>query len=277
MTPPTITEERRGVGAGEAEVDPRIAARRAAVARDERRRRLTRIGLVALILASAMAVFGVTRSSLTDVDVVTVTGWTRADREQIVAASGIVPGEQLTDVDSATVARRVEALVPWVATARVARIWPASVRITVVERKPVAQVLAENGDWLLLDASGHLLESTPVPEPALTVLEGVVPGAVSGAVLGEAAARGVGVLAQMSPGVSSRIGGLRFRGTDVELMLLPQGAVAFGPADQVQMKLLALETVLARVDLSCLAAIDVRVPRRPLVRRDAQCEAEAGR
>ncbi len=277
MTPPTITEERAGAATGEAEVDPRFAARRAAVARDERRQRLTRIGLVALILASAMAVFGLTRSSLTDVDVVTVTGWTRADRQQIAAASGIEPGQQLTDVDSEAVARRVEALVPWVGTARVARIWPSSVRITVVERQPVAQVRAEDGTWVLLDQAGHLLESTPVAEAALTVLEGVVPGAVSGAVLDEAAARGVGVLAQMSPGVSSRIGGMRLRGSDVELIMLPQGTVAFGPADQVQMKLLALETVLARVDLSCLVAIDVRVPRRPLVRRDADCEAEAGR
>ncbi len=276
MSGPTSTEE---VVPAEADtgVDPRFAARRAAVVRDERRRRLTRICLVAGLLAAAMGVFGLTRSSLTDVDALSVTGWDRAERDQILLASGIDTGTQLTDIDTDDVAHRVEALVPWISAARVSKIWPSSLRITVVERKAVAQVHAEDGSWMLLDSAGHLLERSPVALSALKVLEGTVIGAVTGAVLNEAAARGVGVLAQMSPGVSSRISGMRFRDRDIELTLLPQGTVAFGPADQVQMKLVTLETVLARVDQACLSVIDVRVPRRPLVRRDAECEAEAGR
>jgi len=275
VSPPVSTDDKRPEAV--AKVDPRFEARRAAVARDERRRRLGRLGTVVLLLALAMATFGLTRSSLTDVDTVTVTGRNRSDREQILAASGITLGTQLTDIDTAYAARRIESLVPWVAAARVSRNWPASVRITVVERQPVAQVQAEDGSWLLVDAAGHLLEATPLPEAGLKTVEGTAPGARPGAVLDEASARGVGVLAQMSPGLLSRVSGLRYRETDVELMLVPGATVAFGAPDQVQMKLLALETVLARVDQSCVSAIDIRVPRRPLVRRDPVCDAGSGR
>ena len=262
---------------GAAGVDPRFEARRAAVARDERRRRRARLLAVGSVLVVAMGCFALTRSALVDVDSIAVTGWSHDQREAIVVASGIDIGTQLTDIDPDLSARRIEALVPWVATARVSRNWPASVRITVVERRAIAQVQSATGRWLAVDSAGHLLEAGDAPLPDLKRVEGTAPGAVPGAVLTEAAARGVGILAQMSPALLSRVNGLRFIGGDVELLLAPGGTVAFGPAAQVQMKLLALETVLARVDQSCLEAIDVRVPRRPLVKRDADCETEAGR
>jgi hypothetical protein len=79
----------------------------------------------------------------------------------------------------------------------------------------------------------------------------------------------------MSPALLTRVVALRFVERDIELMLIPNGTVAFGPPTQVQMKLLALETVLARVDQTCVVAIDVRVPRRPLVKRDDACLARS--
>jgi cell division protein FtsQ len=277
VSPPTATETRQRRNAAAPTVDPRFEARRAAVAREQRRRRHLRLAAVAAVLGLAMGSFGITRSSLTDIDSITVTGWSRGEREEIIAASGLVRGAQLTDVDVGLAARRIEAEVPWVAAARVSRNWPSSVRITVVERRAVAQVKSDTGDWVLVDAGGRLLETQTFREAGLEVIEGVAPGAEPGAVLADGAARGVAVLAQMSPALLSRVSGLRLRGDDVELLLLPSGTVAFGPAEQVRMKLLALETVIARVDQSCVDAIDVRVPRRPLVSRDAACEADAGR
>jgi cell division protein FtsQ len=271
VSPPTMTDAPEATTTT-AVVDPRFEARRAAVEREQRRRRHTRLAAVVMVLAAALGGFAVTRSALTDVDTIAVTGWTHDERDQIVAASGIAPGMQLTDLDTGLAARRIERLVPWVAAARVSRSWPSSVRITVVERRAVAQV--RSGDrWLLTDSSGHLLEAQPYPQPGVPLLEGEAPDARAGDVLDTTAARAVGLLSQMSPAMSDRVNGLRLRGSDVELLLTPTVTVAFGPSDQVQMKLLALETVLARVDQSCVAAIDVRVPRRPLVKRDADCEA----
>lgn len=274
MTPPTITEDETPVATEAAAVDPRFEARRAAVEKDERRRRRSRIigALVAIALIGGG--FALTRSPFADVDAISVTGWSQGDREEIIAASGIVLGTPLTDLDTDHAARRIEQLVPWVAAARVTRSWPSSVRIIVVERRPVAQVQSDDGRWLPVDASGHLLDAVDRRVPELKAVEGVAPGAQPGSLLNDAAARGVGVLAQMSPGLASRVTGIRFRDSDVELVLAPSGTVAFGPADQVQMKLLALETVLARVDQRCVTAIDVRVPRRPLVKRDFDCFAQ---
>ncbi len=223
------------------------------------------------------ALFGSTRSRLLDVDHISVTGFDRADRDAIIVASGIEIGAALTDVDTDHAARRVEALVPWVAAARVSVSWPSGVRITVVERHAVAAVQEPTGLWLSIDATGHLLDSAATPRPGLKLIEGLAPGAVPGAVLTPAAARGVSVLSQMSTALLTRVGAVRFVDGDLEFVLLPNGTVAFGPAEQVQMKLLALETVLGRVDQTCVVAIDVRVPRRPLVKRDPACDAAVGR
>lgn len=311
MTPPTITEDENDKKAGKpsdetsrtqpgdhagkepddrskggsepgkpgdaAAVDPRFEARRAAVAQEERRRRRVRVFSVLAVLCIVVGCLGLTRSDFLDVDTISVMGWRNADRDAIVAASGIDLGVALTDVDTELAARRIEALVPWVAAARVTRSWPSGVRITVVERRAIAAVQSPDGMWLSIDASGHLLDSAVDARPGLKPIEGTAPGAKPGSVLDRAAARGVSVLAQMSPALLTRVAAVRFVEEDLEFVLQPNGTVAFGPPEQVQMKLLALETVLARVDQTCVNAIDVRVPRRPLVKRDPTCLAAVGR
>lgn len=276
MTPPTLTERRPD--SDQPAIDPRFEARRASVERDERRRRRVRLVSVAVLLSVVGGLFGVTRSGLLDVDTIDVIGVSHEEDAEVIAASGIAIGSPLTDVDGEQAARRIEAVVPWVSAARVSRSWPTSVRIAVVERRPVAQVQRDDGGWLLVDGSGQLLDMVATADPQLQTIEGVVPAATAtaGAVLDERSAGGVGVLAQMSPGLLSRMRGVRYVDGDVELLLTASGTVAFGRANQVQMKLLALETVIARVDQTCVQAIDVRVPRRPLVKRDETCLANQG-
>lgn len=268
MSPPTLLEERPSTLV----VDPRFEERRAAVARSESRRRRHRYAVVAAVVAGLLGLFGLSRSPLVDLDGITVLGWENAGREEIVAASGLTGEEQLADIDTGVVARRVEALVPWVAQATVSRSWPSTVRIAVVERRAVAQVQGSGGGWYLLDMEGRLVSETTGPRPELTTVEGTVPGARPGAFLNDRVAASMGVLAEMSPALASHMKGVRFvDGGELELLLRPWGSVAFGPIDQVPTKLLATEAVLARVDPTCLAAIDVRVARRPLVRRDPGC------
>lgn len=257
-------------------VDPRFEARRAAVAEEGTRRRRHRLALLLTVVAGLLGLFGISRSPLVDVDGITVLGYRSASREEIVAASGLVGGEQLAEVDTFTVARRVEALVPWVARATVTRSWPSTVRIAVVERRAVAQVQGAEGPWYLLDMDGRLLVRQQDARPDLTTVEGTVPDAHAGGFLNERVAASMGVLAQMSPALATHMKGVRFvQDGELELMLRPSGSVAFGAVDQVPTKLLATEAVLARVDQTCLAAIDVRVAKRPLVLRDPLCEAGA--
>jgi len=69
--------------------------------------------------------------------------------QQIAAAAAIAPGARLFDVRLDAVRAQVESL-PWVAHARVSRVWPGRIAVRVWERKPYALW----GDKGLVDEEG---------------------------------------------------------------------------------------------------------------------------
>lgn len=69
---------------------------------------------------------------------------------QIAAAAAVTPGAPLFSVELDGVRDRVEAL-PWVARARVARVWPDRIAVRVWEREPVARW----GETGLVDTQGQ--------------------------------------------------------------------------------------------------------------------------
>jgi cell division protein FtsQ len=79
---------------------------------------------------------------------------------QIAEAAAIAPGARLFDVDLDAVRGRVEAL-PWVAHARVSRVWPGRIALRVWERKPYALW----GDKGLVDDDGHAFTPPPAELP----------------------------------------------------------------------------------------------------------------
>jgi cell division protein FtsQ len=85
---------------------------------------------------------------------------------QVAATAGIAPGTLLFEVDLEAVRSHVEAL-PWVARARVARVWPRRIAVRVWEREPVARW----GDDGLVDTQGQTY--TP---PAKDLAEGAADG-----------------------------------------------------------------------------------------------------
>ncbi len=102
-------------------------------------------------------------------------GASRTGAGAVVEATGVSPGHPMTEVDGEAVAARVEAL-PWVERASVQRLWPATVRIRLVERTPVAQAVARDG-VVLVDRTGRLLATRPSPVPGLVAIDGLEPGA----------------------------------------------------------------------------------------------------
>lgn len=277
MTPPVLTDEDGPVPG----IDPRIRARRIAVRRGEGRRRLRRsVGIAAALgaaLVVAAVVVGVVRSPLLDVDRVVVVGAERTGDEQVRASAGIAPGDRLATADVAGAADSLRAL-PWVADAAVERAWPGTVRISVVERQPVA-ALAFPGvgggtdEMSLVDAEGRVLGVVPRGEAgAVAVVEGLGPPGPPGRVL-SAEAEGALALAGALPA------SLR---DDVERIVVTEGAslrldlrvgedagpdevvvVRFGDHRRLASKLSALVTVVASVDLGDVAVIDVGVPSVP--------------
>jgi cell division protein FtsQ len=84
---------------------------------------------------------------------VTVDPTSRLSAEQVLTAAHAPIGRSLLQVSPGVIQRRVAALPP-VASVRVQRVWPHTLRIAVVERAPVAAVASAGGVVTLLDSAG---------------------------------------------------------------------------------------------------------------------------
>ncbi|WP_029917444.1 cell division protein FtsQ/DivIB [Pelobacter seleniigenes] len=130
--------------------------------------RALRVG-VALFSAALVVVGGfflvqlLMASDMFRIDTIDVTGNTRLTREQIVLLSDIEPGVNTFSLDLGMIGHKIEEN-PWVKQARVQRIFPRQVKITLVERKPVAIInlgylyyLDDHGEiFKVLDSSDQL-------------------------------------------------------------------------------------------------------------------------
>lgn len=262
MTARTLERQRGGPG-----VDPRIRARREAVARDRgrrRRRRLLGLGIAVLVV---LAAWGVSRSPVLDLDELTVEGAERTGAETVLDATGLRAGDQLVDVDAGAVRARVVAL-PWVADASVRIDWPDAVRVRVRERSPLAVVRTGESTGVLVDRDGRVLGPATGLE-GLPVIEGVVVGA-PGTTLDGSVAGALELTGLLPPGVRSRTDAVVLTATgELELRARPGGVVRVGPPTRLAEKVLAIQTLFAQVDDVFVAEWDVRVPDSPTVRRAA--------
>lgn len=200
-------------------MDPRIEARRAAVDRERRRRRRNQLLTVLALVAVALALYGLTRSPLLDVDRIQVVGGELSGADAIRRAAGVVAGDQMLDISPGAARARVEAL-PWVRSARVVLAWPGTVRLVVSERRPVARIAGPDGRWWLADGTGRLLDEVTEPAPALVEVHGLVEGGVPGAQLTTLASAALAVLARLPPELANHTIGLRFgEPDDLQLLL----------------------------------------------------------
>jgi cell division protein FtsQ len=83
---------------------------------------------------------------------VLVEGRTETPRSQLLSALQVERGDLMLGFDVETARKRLEAL-GWVAAARVERRLPDTIRVSIVERVPVA-VWQHKGKFLLVDAAG---------------------------------------------------------------------------------------------------------------------------
>lgn len=272
MTPPATT---RAVA-----VHPRLRARRVAVQRAAGRRRLRRLVVLGATGSLVAAGWGVANSPLLDVDRITVAGAHHVPPADVREATGIGRGTPLFSVDAGA-AERAVARLPWVAGAEVQRQWPGTVVVEITERVAVAVAEMAGGGWMVLDASGRVLEVGPAdaPRPAeLPVVEGgVAPAtpATPGATIDDDAGR-LRVLAHLPPEVAAAVTAVGQLGSTAEgtvvLRLEGGGEVhvgAVGGIDDAELddRVLALATVLDQVDLASLARLDVSVPGSPVLTR----------
>lgn len=148
-------------------------------AREERRARhgaqLRRAGWVLAGLAPfALAGWLLLGSPWFVVHQVVVKGEGRLTAAQVLAAADIPLGTPLARVDTAAVAARVRALGP-VASVDVSRGWPDTIRVSVVERRPVV-VVKQGTSWGLYDGGGVRLGAVAVPPQGVVRLLVRAPG-----------------------------------------------------------------------------------------------------
>lgn len=244
-------------------VDPRITARRVAVAREQGRRRLRVLVTGTAVVGVVAGAAGVLHSPLVSARHVVVRGEHHTSRTAIVAAAGLVHHPPLVDVPS-TAAAAVERL-PWVARAVVSVHWPDAVTITVVERVPVAAV-ARSGGVSVVDRTGRVLEDVAAPPPGLPLLvAGVTPGR-PGTFLGPAARPGLVVAAALPPALRGRVQRVQVDPRGAVTLDLGGGVVAeLGVGGDLPAKFEALASVLAAGLPAGPAVVDVTVPDEPTV------------
>ena len=123
-----------------------------------------------MLLVLGASGYAATRSSLLDVDHITVEGaGIRVTERTVIDAAAIDLGQPLLDVDLDAVDGRLTAL-PWVADATVRREWSGTIHLRILERSPVAVAVDPAGEQVLLDAVGAVLESVvpgTVADPTL--------------------------------------------------------------------------------------------------------------
>ncbi len=276
-------------------MDPRIHARLLAVRRHAARRRRRWLTLAAGVLAVAAAIASVSRTPLLAVHHVRVTGGLHTTRASVLAATGLGRQPLMVSVSSGRLRRDLSAL-PWVAGARISRRWPTTVDIRLTERVPVARLPERGGGTAVVDRTGRVLSVAAPNTPALNspgvlalpAISGLQPAGPPGTTVQAAPlATGALLVAASVPGKVGITGatGTGATGTGatggavqavvvtsagLQLSLSNGPSVILGTADQLSQKLVALRTMLDRVDLRGVATIDVRVPDEPVLTRAPQ-------
>jgi len=242
--------------------------RRIAVRRNEGRRRLKRLVAALFVVALLVSGYALTQTPLLDVDRIEVHGAARTPVAEVHGALDVARGDPMVEVDERAAARRIETL-PWVAEATVSRRWPGTVRVRIVERSPVAVLPVIEGRTALVDREGRILELIPGEPEGLLVLEGVAGPIAAGNVVPDdarEALRLVVALADRLPGA------VRSVSTDLDAELSTGGTARFGSVEELDDKVVALETLLDEVDMSCVDVLDLRVPRSPALTRRPDCD-----
>lgn len=186
---------------------------------------------------------------------VVVTGLGAVTQEEVVAATGVATGTPLLQVNTDVVAERV-AEIRRVASVRVQREYPSTLRITVTERIPV--VVRDYPDGVhLFDRDGVDFAVAP-PPPGVPYLDTENPGPNDPATLAA-----LQVMTSLRPDVASQVGRVSAPSVAaITLTLIDGREVVWGTTDRTEEKALKLAALLTQPGQT----YDVSSPDLPTVR-----------
>lgn len=170
---------------------------------------------------------------------VAVSGAVAVPAEQVLAAAAVAPGTPLLQVNTDAVAERV-ATIRRVATARVQREYPSTLRITVVERVPVVVKDYPDGPHLF-DRDGVDFATEP-PPPTLPYLDADSPGPTD-----PATKAALEVMLALPPDVVAQVGRIAAPSVaSIALTLTDGRVVVWGTNDRTDEKALKLAALLTQ-------------------------------
>lgn len=216
-------------GAGGSEREERRRAReeeKRRVSRSRRKAILVLVGVVVLVLGAVAVVFFTPVLSVRNIDVV---GEGSVPRQQIVAELGVPLGIRLVDVDAGAAAQRVAAI-PALASVRVQRVYPSTVKVTVTERVPAVFIDTPDGTHLLDSEGVDFAASAPAPGLPRLVTED--PGFDD-----PATESALAVLTSMSPALKTQVTEVRADSvSDVSLLLADGRTLIWGDSGNAERK-----------------------------------------
>ncbi|WP_156689946.1 cell division protein FtsQ/DivIB [Mycobacterium sp. Marseille-P9652] len=170
---------------------------------------------------------------------IVVTGIGTVTREEVLDAARVKPGTPLLQINTNQVADRVAAI-RRVASARVQRQYPSALRITIVERVPVAVKDFPDGPHLF-DRDGVDFATGP-PPPALPYLDVADPGPND-----PATKAALQVLTALRPEVAGQVGKIAAPSTASITLTLGDGRVViWGTTDRADEKAEKLAALLTQ-------------------------------
>ncbi len=186
---------------------------------------------------------------------IVVVGLGAVTQDEVVAVAGVPPGTPLLQVDTDAVAEKV-AGIRRVASARVQREYPSTLRITVVERVPV--VVRDYPDGVhLFDKDGVDFATGP-PPPGIPYLDVENPGPDD-----PATKAALEVVTSLRPEVASQVGRVTAPSVAaITLTLIDGRTVVWGTTDRTEEKALKLGALLTQPGKT----YDVSSPDLPTVK-----------
>lgn len=254
MSAPTSAAQARPAAGASAARRP-TKQRRDRQVRSAKHRMLTALSgilVCVLLLGSAWLVY---LSDAFAAQHVTVHGNRELTAGQIADAAEVPLGLPLARQDLNAIAQRATT-VPAVESAVVAREWPHTVAITIVEREPLLAV-RQPGSFIVIDRLGVAFETrTAIPKGAVEAA--VNPGDVP-------LLRDVGTVAQaLSPGLRAKVGRINATTRDNISVTMKSGVqVTWGAASDSALKAQVTTALLKRKDIR---SINVSSPHNPAIR-----------
>lgn len=280
-------------------IDPRFARRWVDARREEGRRRLRILVMVAASIGLVAVAAGSLLTPLAKVRHVRVEVVGSTPVATVVADAGLAHETLMIHVDPSSIEHRLDDFAS-LGAARVKRVWPGTIEVAVATRYPLAEISIgsgpHTGQWAAVDPTGRVLSdsgSVPAGTPAIYGIASIPdpgmwlrgsPGANAplsgGGVDMDAASDSANLpsgislvlaaLYGLAPSVRSEVISATV-GPDggVSLRVLPASIAAgsipvhLGDGSQLSAKLAALASMLTTANLSGVDAIDLSVPDRP--------------